>query len=235
MKRFYKLVSTQETNNGYLIMLDGRAVKTAMKEELLSPTEALANALVLEWSGQDEEIIPDSMPLTQILSTKIDRVAKERSAMEEILFKYVDTDLLCYRTDHPPELQKAQEEAWDGYLEWFETEHGATLETTHGITALTQNDAAHEAIQSSIKSLSDDHFTVLQLVSSSCGSLVLGLAALAGKANADELYAAMRVEEKFKAEIYNEEFYGGDPAQEQKDKAIQADLKSALEYLALLS
>jgi chaperone required for assembly of F1-ATPase len=235
MKRFYKLVSTQETNNGYLIMLDGRAVKTAMKEELLASTEALANALVLEWSGQEEEIVPDSMPLTQILSTKIDRVAKERSAMEEILFKYVDTDLLCYRTDHPPELQTAQEEAWDGYLEWFENEHGANLETTHAITALTQSAAAHDAIQSNIKSLSDDHFTVLQLVSSSCGSLVLGLAALVGKANADELYAAIRVEEKFKAEIYNEEFYGGDPAQEQKDKAIQADLKSALEYLELLS
>lgn len=235
MKRFYKMVSTQQSAGGFLITLDGRPVKTALKEELLAPTEKLANTLVLEWAEQGDDVIPDSMPLTQILSTKIDRVAKERGAMQEILFKYLDTDLLCYRTDNPPELQKEQEAAWDGYLNWFEEIFGAKMQTTYGITALSQDKAAHDAVQAKIKFLSDDHFTVLQLVSSLCGSLILGLAALDGKVDADELYDAIRVEEKFKAKIYNEDFYGGDPAQEQKDKAIQADLKAALIYLENIS
>ncbi len=234
MKRFYKLVSTQKTENGYLITLDGRPVKTALKAELLAANEALANTLVLEWSQQKEEIIPDTMPLTQILSTKIDRVSKERDAMQALLFKYLDTDLLCYRTDQPPELKKAQEDLWNPYLDWFETAYGIALETTEGLSALKQPDEAHEAVQDKIKALDHDHFTILQLTTSACGSLILGLAALAGKANADEIFAAMRVEENFKAKIYNEAFYGADPAQKIKDKAIQDDLKAAMRYLSLI-
>jgi len=237
MKRFYKLVSTQKQSatGGFLITLDGRPVKTALKAELLAPNENLANALVLEWSGQEEEIVPDSMPLTQILSTKIDRVSHEREAIQEYLFKYIDTDLLCYRTDQPPELKTAQEDAWNDYLAWFSEKYGHELETTYGLSALSQPKAAHDIVRSTVKELDDDHFTVLQLIVSACGSIVLGLAALNEKADADEIYAAMRVEENFKAKIYNEEFYGGDPAQEAKDKATQADLKAALEYLSLLS
>lgn len=235
MKRFYTLVSTQKTDGGYLITLDGRPVKTALRAELLAPTESLANALVLEWAAQEEEIIPDTMPLTQILSTKIDRVANERDAMQTYLFKYLDTDLLCYRAEEPPELKAAQEKAWDGHLSWFEKECGQSLEKTYGISALTQPQAAHDKAQSEIKALDDDHFTAFQLISSLCGSIILGLAVLNGKATADEIYSAIRVEEDFKAEIYNEEFYGGDPAQEVKDKAIKEDLKAAIEYLSLLA
>jgi len=235
MKRFYKLVSTQKADGGYLIMLDGRPVKTALKNELLAKNEALANALVLEWSGQEEEIVPDTMPFTQILSTKIDRVSHEREAIQDYLFKYLDTDLLCHRTDQPPELNASQEEVWGPYLEWFEGKYGHALETTYGLSALNQPHQAHEAVQQEIKAMNDDIFTVLQLIVSACGSIVLGLAAINERATAEEIYTAMRVEENFKAKIYNEEFYGGDPAQEAKDKATQEDLKAAMKYLSLIS
>jgi len=236
MKRFYKLVSTQKANGGgFLVTLDGRPVKTALKANLLAPTENLANALVLEWTKQEEDIVPDSMPLTQILSTKIDRVSHEREAMQDYIFKYLDTDLLCYHADQPPELKTAQEEVWNDYLTWFENEYRQALETTFGLSALKQPQAAHDAVQTWIKALDNDHFTILQLIVSACGSIVLGLAALHGRASAEQIYAAMRVEENFKAKIYNEEFYGGDPAQEAKDKATQEDLKAALKYLELIS
>jgi len=189
---------------------------------------------VQEWAEQKEDIIPDTMPLTQILSTKIDRVSTEREAMQNYIFKYLDTDLLCYRTNTPPDLQKAQEDAWNPYLDWFAAEFGHPLDTTFALTALNQPDAAHKAVQAHIKALDDDHFTIIQLIVSASGSLVLGLAAIGDKATADDIYAAMRVEEKFKAEIYNEEFYGGDPAQEKKDIATQADLKAGLHYLSLI-
>ena len=235
MKRFYKMVSTQKGDGGYLIMLDGRPVKTALKNELLAKNEALANALVLEWSGQEEEIAADYMPFAQILSTKIDRVSHEREAIQDYLFKYLDTDLLCYRTDQPPELKTSQEEVWDPYLKWFEDKYGHALETTYGLSALKQPEALHDAVQQDVKAMNDDDFTVLQLIVSACGSIVLGLAAINERASADEIYAAMRIEEHFKAKIYNEEFYGADPAQEAKDKASQEDLKAAMEYLSLIS
>ena len=68
---------------------------------------------------------------------------------------------------------------------------------------------------------------------------IFSAAGLASQQTARQLSRAgeikVRVEENFKAEIYNEEFYGADPTQESKDKAIQADLKATIEYLKLLS
>lgn len=235
MKRFYKTVATQKTDNGFLVVLDARPVKTAMRADLCAPNENLANALMREWAEQDGDIIPDTMPLTQILSTKIDRVSNEREAMQSYMFKYLDTDLLCYRTDGPPpELGETQNKTWDPYLEWFAKHFGVTLQTTTALKALSQDPKAHEIVQKTITELDDDRFTAFQLITSLCGSLVLGLAALNKQINADEIFGAMRVEENFKAEIYNEEFYGADPAQESKDKSIKEDLHAAIHYLELL-
>lgn len=234
MKRFYTMVSTSEAAGGFTITLDGRPVKTPMKTTLLAPTKKLADALASEWAEQGEAIIPDSMPLTQILSTQLDRIANEREVIEATLLKYLDTDLLCYRADAPPALEAAQEKAWDKHLNWFADALGAQLETTTGLVALTQSEAAHTAATAHVKSLDDARFTLLQLVSSIAGSLVLGLAFVAGKTNADEVFAATHIEENFKAEIYNEEFYGKDPAQETKDKAALLELKAAQNYLSLI-
>jgi chaperone required for assembly of F1-ATPase len=175
------------------------------------------------------------MPLSQILTTKIDRIARERQAIHALLMKYLDTDLLCYRTSQPPEMAQNQKETWDPWLDWFEQEFGLRLLTTEDLRALKQPDAAYQAVETRIKDLDDEQFTILQLVTSSSGSLVLGLAFIAGKATPDDVFEAARVEESFKAELYNEKTHGPDPAEEKKDAAIKADLIAAAKYLDLLS
>lgn len=233
MKRFYKLVSTQKVATGYEILLDGRPVKTALKNTLCVEKEELANELVKEWAAQGENIIPDTMPLTQIVNTRIDRVSQERAAMSQAVLKYLDTDLLCYRTDDPPELAAAQEEAWDPVLTWFAGRFGVELETTTALTALEQPGAAHEEVRSCVEKLDDDRFTILQLVTPLSGSLVLAIAFLEGEVSAQQVFGCAHVEEHFKAEIYNEEKYGPDPAEEKKDRAMLSDLKAAEIFLGL--
>ncbi|MGH1397918.1 MAG: ATP12 family protein [Alphaproteobacteria bacterium] len=234
MKRFYTLVSTHKTDGGFEIHLDGRPVKTPMKATLIAGNNAIANALQSEWMAQEEEIKPDTMPLTQILSTQIDRIGAERETIQNTLLKYLDTDLVCYFTDEPPALKEAQEITLNPYLKWFETYFKTPLKTTTGLTAITQSEQAHKAVTDYVTALDDAHFTVLQLVSSLAGSLVLAMNAMEEGRTAPEIFTAMRIEENFKAEIYNEDFYGPDPAQEQKDNIIKAELKAALRYLDLL-
>lgn len=235
MKRFYTLVSTEKQPEGYAILLDGKPVKTPLKKELLAPNENIANAIQMEWADQEDDITPDTMPLTQILSTRIDRVGQERQTIEATLLKYLDTDLLCYRAEQPPELLKAQEESWNPHLKWFEEKFGCPLKTTNNLAALTQDKKAHDAVSAHVSALDDDYFTILQLVSALVGSVVLGLHALERQLDADALFAAARVEEGFKAKIYNEDFYGQDPAQEKKDNVTRAELNAALDYLSHLS
>lgn len=235
MKRFYKLVSHSQTPNGYEIMLDGKAVNTPAKHKLLCPNEGLANAVMTEWAAQEDGIKPDTMPLTQLISTKIDRVSHERAAMSAALLKYLDTDLLCYRTDDPEELAQAQARVWDRWLSWLEDVYDIRLDTTLSLKALKQPQAAHDFVADYVKNLDDDRFTIFQLVTATSGSLILALAFIEKAANADDVFEAGRVEETYQDKLYKADQYGPDPAQEKKDKITRRDLEAAALYLGLLN
>ena len=234
MKRFYTVVTTKKTDSGYAVTLDGKPVKTPYKAGLVAQNETLANAIVQEWAQQEEEILPESMPLTQILSSQIDRVSQERPAMTEAILKYLNTDLICYYADHPPELAQQQRAAWQPVQAWFENRFNIKLETTDGLKALAQPEAAHKAVADYVAALDDAHFTALQIITPLSGSLILAIAFLEGEIDPEKTFAAMRVEETFKAEIYDEEKYGPDPAQHKKDEAAKTDLNAAAQFLKLI-
>ena len=234
MKRFYKLVASKKELGGFCVCLDSKPVKTPSGVLLLAPTENLADEIVKEWAAQDEIIIPDSMPLTQILTTKIDRVSKEREAMTVAVMKYLDTDLLCYQAEQPPELVEMQQEIWTPWLGWFEKKFGAALKTTTGLAALAQEESTHQIVLKFITSRTDDEFTALQLVTSLSGSLVLALAFVEGAITPAQVFEAAHVEENHKAKIYNEDFYGLDPLEEKKRAAMKNDLNAAAMFLDLV-
>lgn len=238
MKKFYKFVSTyKDTASGlYQIHLDSKPVKCPSGAVLGAPNKALAEAIMQEWSEQGENIVPDSMPLMQILTTQQDRVAHERTAMEEALLKYFDTDLICYRApkDDPPGMAEAQSESWDKWIDWFESRFDERLKTTDGLRAVKQPRAAHKKVRTYIEALNDAHFTALQLSVSLSGSLILGLANVNGDIAAQEIFDAAHVEEYFKGKIYNEDFYGPDPLHEQTDAVMIRDLNAVETFLKLL-
>ena len=234
MKKFYKLVSTHKEGGLYQVHLDGRPVKCPSGKALSHPSEKLVQALMGEWAAQGETIDPETMPLTQILTTQIDRVSRERKAMETALFKYLDTDLLCYRAgDDPPGQREAQETAWNPWLGWFEKRFGETLQTTNDLRALTQLQTAHDTVHIHIQNLQDGVFTILGIITPLSGSLVLGLAFIEGAITPDQVYECAHVEEDFKGKIYNEELYGRAPLEEKKDAAMRRDLEATALFLML--
>lgn len=234
MKRFYKIVTTQNIDGGYRILLDGKPVKTPQKNILATAHKELAEAIVLEWAAQKENILPDTMPLTQILTTKIDRVATQRDEMTGFLLKYIDTDLVCYRAAEPPEMVGAQAKHWDPVIRWFEQNHKVTLQTTNTLQVVKQPAQAHEIIAKFITNLNDDEFTIMQIAAATSGSVMMGMMFMQNAIDADDIFAAARAEEAYHAQIYNEEKYGPEPQQEKKDAAIKRDLEAAQNYLNLI-
>jgi len=234
MKRFYKIVSTQAHEGGWRVLLDGKPVKTPMRSDLLAPSEEAANLAMQEWAAQEEMIDPQTMPITQLISTQLDRVSAEREAMTAAILKYFDTDLVCYRVDMPEELAARQAAAWDPALAWFEARYGSALLTTTEIQALTQPEQAREAVRKEVEGMDDAHFTILQLATPVSGSLVLALRFVSGDMSGQEVLDAARIEEAYKAEIYDAEKHGPDPAQDKKDKAVLRDLLAAEAYLKCL-
>lgn len=240
MKRFYKEASFSQSldpsagHKIYAILLDGKQVKTPLKQDLIVSGPALAQASIDEWNAQEDAIAPDTMPVTQLLNTKLDKVQNNRSTIEDLLLGYFDTDLICYYTDAPPELLDAQKKAWQPYHEWFEKKYGQALVTTFGLQALRQNNEIAQTIEDQIKAMDDDRLTVLQTLVPATGSLVLSLAFMDGRQDLDKIMKACFVEEDHKAAIYNEDLHGPDPLIDKKKKALYRDIEGCFRYLNAL-
>lgn len=231
MKRFYKEVSVAKEGDGYAVLLDGRPIKTPYKSVLVAGNEKLAQLAANEWQAQETDIIPDTMPLTQILNTKIDRVSSARKSLEEPVLKYINTDLICYRADSPEEMVACQEKHWQPWVDWFEEAYEESFETTTGLSALKQPKAIHDKITAKVTGLDDDRFTLFQILVPSTGSIILSLAFIDGAAGVEDLMAAVFAEENYKFELYNEAVHGGDPLTEKKKAALERDLRAAKDYL----
>jgi chaperone required for assembly of F1-ATPase len=167
------------------------------------------------------------------LTTALDR-QRDRDAITKQLLKYLDTDLLCYRVKEPVDLAKRQKEVWDRWLTWFDEHFESPLEVTFGIDALKQDTDTHKQIWNYLEALDEFYFTILQIVTSLTGSIVLGLAFLEHEAGPEDIYNAAELEEIYHSEIAGEAEYGADPVQEKRQNNLRRELASCKEFLSLL-
>lgn len=208
MKRFYKIVSVDDV--GHRVLLDGKAMKTPAGNAFLLPTLAMAEAVAEEWRAQTETIKPDSMPITRMNATQIDRVSPRRAEMEAEMVAYAGSDLLCYRAEEPAALVERQAVTWDPLLHWAAGKLGLSLSVTAGIMPITQPPAAMEAAAKHVASLTDSELTALALAVPPAGSFVIGAALVAGKLTADEVFAISQLDETFQIELWGEDYEAAD-------------------------
>lgn len=232
MKRFYTMASSKKTDDGFVIQLDGKTIKTPSGQEMAAPTQSLADAIVLEWAAQEEKVKPETMPLTQILTTAIDKI-RDRDAITESVMRYLDTDLVCYWTKEPEVLAKKQKEIWGRWVKWFDEHFEVPLNTTTKLDALTQDEEAHKRVWNYIETLDDYYFTILHVTTSLSGSLVLALAFSEGEITPEEVFDASYLEELYRGEIYNEQVHGAAPNEEAEREAFKRDMEAAKQFLAL--
>ena len=227
MKRFYRDVAVAPGERGHQILLDGRPMRTPAKHLLAAPTAPLAEAIADEWRGQGDTIRPDAMPLTRLASTAIDRMPAERAAAIEQVVAYADTDLVCYRAPEPFELVQRQHHAWQPMLEWLTHTHGVKLAVTTSIRPVAQPAAARARLRGAIEELGDWPLVGLHMATIALGSLVLGLALLHGRLDADAALAASLLDELFEIERW-----GSDVEAERRHQALRRDVSAAARFLA---
>ncbi|HWG03818.1 MAG TPA: ATP12 family protein, partial [Beijerinckiaceae bacterium] len=80
-KRFYAEVTIGERDGAFVVLLDGRAALTPGRVRFALPTRAAAEALAAEWAAQGETIDPRTMPLTRLVNSALDGVARETDAV----------------------------------------------------------------------------------------------------------------------------------------------------------
>lgn len=229
MKRFYQQAQVAEHDGDFVVQLDGKTLQTPAKRELLVPTRALAEAIAAEWEGQGDTVDPLALPLTRLVSTAVDWVVPRRRDVVAEIAKYAETDLLCYRAAEPPELVERQRGTWQPLLDWAAERYDAALAITQGITPVPQAPAALAAIERAVAAHDAMALVALHLAASCCGSVVLGLALLAGEITPDEAFAAAQLDES-----YQMERWGEDAEQTRRRAALKEDIALAASFAGLL-
>jgi chaperone required for assembly of F1-ATPase len=227
-KRFYKSAEAAKQDGGFCILLDGRPVRTPAKNVVTVPGEKLALALAEEWNAQAEVIDPANMPLTRLVNSAIDGVAREEDAVRAEIVKYAASDLLCYRAEGPPRLVENQRAKWDPVLDWAEEALGARFRLAEGIVFVDQPVEALEAVAAALARLDIFRLAAMSVVTTLTGSALLALALLEKRLTVEEAWAAAHVDEDWNAELWGED----EEAAERRQRRF-AEIKAAARIIAL--
>jgi chaperone required for assembly of F1-ATPase len=228
-QRFYKQAAARAAPIGWCVALDGRVLKSPAKREFYLPNAALAEAIAEEWNAQGAKIAPASMPLMQLASTAIDRISINREGIEAEVAGYGATDLVCYRAVEPPSLQERQQAVWDPLIAWLLQRYDAALTVTTGIVAIDQSPQALAILRRAVAAQDDFRLAALAVLTTTAGSLVIGLAVAEGRLSAGEGATAAQLEE-----LYQVERWGEDTEAVARRRLQAEDMAQARRFLDLL-
>ena len=228
-KRVYNSVAVGEGAGGaYAVLLDGKPGLTPLRTHLATSSRALAEAVAAEWDAQDPHIDPETMPLTRLLATALDRVTPQRDAVIASLLSYVDADSICYRASHPADLRARQNELWQPVVDWVSRQHNIALTSVDGLMPAAQPPQVAPTLRRVLEAMDDAALTAFQAAAAHTSSLALALGLVCRRLTAADVFAAA-----FLDEMYQVEKWGEDDLARDRRQRIARDIDAIERYLAL--
>lgn len=205
-KDLYECVDVVALGSGkWQVRLDAQPAKTPAGNPLDLPTMALAEAIVGEWRAQAGQIRPETMALTRLANTAIDRVTPQRRAAVAELMRFAATDLLCVRAEGPGQLVESEAAAWDPLLEWLVERYGVSLQCSSGITPAQQHSDDLGTLESFVLRIDDFALAGIIAAAQILGSAILALALFERRIDAAESLAAAEVDTAYQQQIWGED------------------------------
>lgn len=209
MRRFWDTAAVAPTEGGFAVLLDGKPMRIPGGTPLTITAPALADGIAAEWQqaggAKNGEFSMEDVPLTRLAGTAQDRIAPDPAPVATALAQYAETDLLCYRAEHPTALVVSQAHAWQPWLDWAAQAHGARLQMTTGIIHHPQDPAALEAIYRAMARQTVPALAALGVAVPLLGSAVLGLALADGALDAATAHELASLDELFQAAAWGED------------------------------
>ena len=205
MKRFWADVKVEAGEAGHSVRLDGRPVKTPKGSLLALPSAALAEAVADEWRTVEGELKPADMPLTGLANAAIDLVSADLPGFAEGLARYCESDMLCYRADHPDLLVGRQQALWQPILDWASGRFDIGFEVTAGVVHVAQPAPTLARIGAAYRGFGPFELAALSPLVTLSGSAVVPLALALGALSVDEAWDAAILDEAFQAELWGED------------------------------
>lgn len=229
MRRFWKQVSLEQGTYGHGVRLDGRVLKTPMRNELYLPTKALADAVVSEWEAVGEEIDPAAMPMTGFANAAIDHVAPDRETFAAAIAAYAESDAFCYRAGADEPLAPKQAEVWDRWLDWARARYDVSFQIVQGVLHQPQPPATLEKLRAAVNARGTFELAAMAKLAHLAGSLVAVLAIVEQAGDARSLWQASCLEE-----LWQEQNWGADHWAQKNRADREAEFLAAARFLELL-
>jgi len=209
-KRFYKEATSALRDGAYAILLDGRPVRTPAGGSLALPMQAAAQLVAAEWAAQGEFIDPSSMPVTRLVNSALDGVARDLGGVAADMVKYAGSDLVCYRAGEPAGLVAAQAQAWDPVLTFAREKLGARFILAEGVMFATQPDHAIAAFARAVDAYAQAPDAALRIaalhsLTTLTGSALIAMMVARGAMTIDEAWAAAYVDEDWQMRRWGED------------------------------
>jgi chaperone required for assembly of F1-ATPase len=229
MRRFWKDVTAEPSTWGFGIRLDGRVLKTPMKNELLLPTTALRDAVIAEWQGVEETIDPATMPMTGFANAAIDHVARDKAEFASAIAAYAESDALCYRAEASDALAEKQAEVWDPLLDWAQVRYNVALVRVEGVMHQPQPEATLANLRAAVLARGTFELAAMAKLAHLSGSLVATLALVERAGETATLWQACCLDE-----LWQEELWGSDHWAEKNRADREAEFMAAAQFLGLV-
>jgi len=211
--------------DGWLVQLDGRTLKTPGKIILLVPSENAAALIAAEWDAQMEYIRPELMPVTRLLNVTVEQTPDNREALIAEARKYAGTDVLCYREGEVRLHAEEQAAKWDPVLAWA-AEQGAALKSTDTLKAIKQDEAALDAVADFAKTLSNMRLTLFVHLVAVYGSAILAMAVMKAYLTGEKAFELSRLDE-----LWQIKYWGEDEDAKERTDAIRIEINALCELL----
>ena len=226
-KRFYSSVAVSNTDDGWIIELDGRAIRTPGQRVIVLPTKAAAQSVADEFSAQKEFVQLATMPLYRLVNTAVDGVADDPQAVVEDIMRFAATDMILYRADAPERLVALQSEVWDPLLEWARRELGARFFLAEGVMHVEQPKESIAAVGFHLRQNADPlRIAALHVITSISGSALIALALEVGELDFVQAWTAAHVDED-----WNNSLWGEDAEAKARRDFRQRDMEAAYQIL----
>ena len=232
LRRFWDEARVGGQPGAYSVLLDNKPMRIPGGAPLSIRGRALAEAIAAEWQAAGGEkggaLSMDAVPLTRLAGTAQDRIAPNPAPIARELARYAETDLLCYRAAHPQPLVIRQVLAWQPWLDWLASRHGARLVPTAGIVHVKQDPAALARVGEVMAGCTPEALAALGVAVPALGSAVLALALADASLDAAQAYALSSLDEQFEIDAWGE-----DAEAVRRRAAVAADIALAERVLRL--
>jgi len=208
LTRFWKTVDLQERGDSFSITLDSRPLKTPAGKPLLLPrSKRLAAALIVtEWENQRNVLKLHALPMTSLAARAIDTMneATTRVDVRTSLFKYLDTDTICFHQEYPESLVRLQKEHWDPLLTWARDTFDIELLTSDTLLLNAQPEATKRKLDKVLQGFDPWQMAAMERVTYTTKSFIIALALVHGRISAEQAALTSQVEVASQIERWGE-------------------------------